>query len=69
MSITEFPELKVHFGVCTVMGINSLPCNADYWSSDPYIGNDGIKKIMMKNRFEEIPRFLHFNDSLVEPWR
>ena len=63
------PELKAYFGVCIVMGINSLPCTADYWSSDPYIGNEGIKKIMMKNRFEEITRFLHFNDSSVEPPR
>ena len=49
------------------MEINSLPCTADYWSSDRYIGNEGIKKVMTKNRFEEITRFLHFNDSSVEP--
>ena len=63
------PELKAYLGVCIVMGINSLPCTADYWSSDPYIGNEGIKKVMTINRFEEISRFLHFSDSSVEPPR
>lgn len=63
------PELKVYFGVCIVMGINSLPCTADYWSSDPNIGNEGINNVRTKNRFQEITWFLHFNDSSVEPPR
>ena len=42
---------------------------ADYWSSDPYLGNEGINKVMKKNRFEEITHFLHFNDSSTEPPR
>ena len=32
-------ELKVYFGVCIIMGINSLPSTADYWSADQYIGD------------------------------
>ena len=48
------PEMKAYFGVCIIMGVNSLPCIADYWSSNPYLGNEGIKKVMTKNRFEEI---------------
>lgn len=35
-----FPELKGYLGVCILMGINSLPCIADYWSSNTYLGND-----------------------------
>ena len=34
-----------------------------------FFGNQGIKKVMTKNRFEEITCYLHFNDSSVEPAR
>ena len=62
-------EIKAFLGVCVVMGVNPLPCTADYWSSDPFLGNEGIQKVMTKNRFENISRFFHFNDSSVEPRR
>ena len=60
-------ELKAYFGVCIIMGINSLPSTADYWSADQYIGNMGIQKVMTKNCFEEINCFLHLNNSAVQP--
>ena len=47
-------------------GINDLPIIADYWSSDIFIGNDGIKQMMIKNRFEEISQFFHLNNSSEE---
>ena len=50
-------------------GINNLPIIADYWSSDIFIGNDGIKQTMIKNRFEEISQFFHLNNSSEEPAR
>ncbi|KAK3735838.1 hypothetical protein QZH41_007478 [Actinostola sp. cb2023] len=66
---TTAVEIRAYLGVCIIMGLNSLPCIADYWSSDPFLGNEGIKQVMTKNRFEELSRFLHFNDSSVEPKR
>ena len=48
-------------------GINNLPITADYWSSDIFIGNDGIKQTMIKNRFEEISQIFHLNTSSEEP--
>lgn len=63
------PEFKAFLGICIIMGINTLPKTADYWSSDPFLGNEGIKRTMTKNRFEELSRFLHFNDSEQEPLR
>lgn len=51
---TTATEMKAYLGVSIVMGLNSLPCTADYWSSDPFFGNEGIKKVMTKNRFEEL---------------
>jgi hypothetical protein len=51
------------------MGMVSLPSLASYWSTDDFFGNTGIKKVMTKNRFEEITCFIHFNDSIWEPAR
>ena len=62
-------EVKAFLGVSVVMGLNPLPSTADYWSSDPFFGNEGIQKVMTKNRFEHLSRFFHFNDSSVEPRR
>ena len=62
-------EMKAFIGINIIMGITKLPQVALYWSSDDFFGNQGIKKVMTKNRFEEITCYLHFNDSSVEPTR
>ncbi|KAK3729731.1 hypothetical protein QZH41_002045 [Actinostola sp. cb2023] len=62
-------EMKAYIGMWIVMGINVLPEIAMYWSNDSFIGNDGIKAVMTKNRFEELAQYLHFNDSTQEPPR
>ena len=43
-------EIKAFLGVCIVMAVNSLPSTAEYWSSDPFLGNEGIQKVMTKNQ-------------------
>ena len=48
------------------MGINHLPCTADYLSPDEFTGNVGIQKVMTKNRYEEIGRFFHLNNSALQ---
>ena len=66
---TTREEVKAYFGICLIMGINSLPRLAMYWSSDPFIGNTGIQNVMTKNRFEELSQYLHFSNSATEPQR
>ena len=48
-----------------------LPSTANYryWSTDEFLGNTSIQKVMSKNWFEEISRFLHLNDSTLQPQR
>ena len=62
-------ELKAFIGINLIMGINRLPNHALFWSNDDFLGNQGIKRVMTKNRFEEISQYLHFNDSTKEPAR
>ena len=47
-------ETKAFFGVSVVMGVNILPSISDYWSSNQFLGNEGIQKVMTKNRYENI---------------
>ena len=61
------PEMKALFGVCVIMGINQLPRVEDYWKDDPFIGNEGIKRTMPRNRFQETLQFLHFADLMKNP--
>ena len=60
-------ELKAYFGLCIIMGINTLPRIAMNWSSNCYIGNIGVQETITKNRFEEISEYMHFSDSTQEP--
>ena len=53
-------EIKAFITISIIMGINSLPQLALYWSSDDYFGNQGIKKVMTTNRFEEIQAYQIF---------
>ena len=62
-------ELKAYFGLCIIMGIDTLPRIAMNWSSNRYIGNIRVQETMKKNRFEEISQYMHFSDSTQEPQR
>ena len=59
-------ELKAYFGLCIIMGINTLPRIAMNWSSNRYIGNIGVQETMTKNRFKEISQYMHFSNSTQE---
>ena len=60
-------KMRAYPNVCVIMGINNLPKITDYWSSDIFTGNNGIKRTMTKNGFEEISQFFHLNNSSEEP--
>ena len=59
-------EIKAFIGINIIMGMVRQPSLNSYWSSDDFFGNVGIKKVMPRNRFQEINNFLHFNDSSRE---
>ena len=45
------------------MGINKLPSVASYWEVEQYLGNDGIKNVMTRQRFRDILQNLHFANN------
>ena len=55
----EINQLKCYFGMSIIMGLNKLGRYQQYWSSDPFIGNEGIKKCMPIREYERIQSSLH----------
>lgn len=46
--LTNHDELKAF------LEINKLPSASNYWKVDHYIGNDGIKNAMTRQRYQDI---------------
>ena len=51
------------------MGIDQKPAITHYWSTDPFLGNPGIRLVFPRERFEALNRYLHLNDSDQMPGR
>ena len=60
-------QLKCYFGISIIMGINKLGRYQQYWSSDPYLGNEGVKKCMPIKEYEKIQSNLHISNRDQEP--
>ena len=56
---TEINQLKCYFGMSIIMELNKLGQYQQYWSLDPFIGNEDIKKFMPIREYECIQSSLH----------
>ena len=61
--------MKAFVGVNIIMGIDQKPEISSYWSTDEYLGNEGVKKVFPRERFEVLNRYLHLNNSEGMPGR
>ena len=66
---TSPEEMMASVGVNIIMGIDHKPEISNYWSADEYLGNEGVKKVFPRERFEALTRYLHLNDSEAMPGR
>ena len=62
-------ELKAFLGLIIAMSIHSLPSLRDYWKDDWILGVPEFAKVMPRNRFLDINRYLHLNDNSKMPAR
>ena len=60
---TTTAEIKVFMGLCILMGISYKPRVWMYWSKDSLYSSPIFGKIMARERFQIILRFLHFQDN------
>lgn len=59
-------EIEQFIGLCLKMSVVKLPTIRHYWGN---LGIPSIYNVMSVNRFEEIKRFIHFNDNSQLPAR
>ena len=60
-------ELMAFIGINIAMGIISLPCVDDYWSTDPILCHSWFRIVMPRNRFRQILRYIHVVDNTNAP--
>ena len=56
-------ELQVFIGLVILMGIVHKPNINSYWSRNELYNTPIFLKVMPRDRFKVILRFLHFNDN------
>ena len=60
---TNVEEMRAFLGINFIMTINKLPTIKSYWQCNQFLGNEGIRSVISRTRFEEILRNLHFADN------
>ena len=63
--ITE-EDICAYYGLCCFFGLSPSPRYKTYWSSDPFLGNEGVKSTMTKTMYEKITEYLHVSDRRSE---
>ena len=60
---TTTDEMNKFFGIIFYMGLVALPSYKHYWKSDGNYRNSFVPKIMKRDRFCAIMRFMHFGNN------
>ncbi|XP_023239260.1 piggyBac transposable element-derived protein 2-like [Centruroides sculpturatus] len=64
--IKSTSEIWAVISIILIMGIVKLPAVHYYWSSHPALGNEMIKKLMPRNRFQRILKYFHLSNREKE---
>ena len=64
---TTLDEMKAFFGLHVHYGIKQLPATRLYWSKDPLIGIPAVQKVMSRNHFDQLSKYLHLNNANQVP--
>ena len=62
-------QMKCYFGINIIMGIKKLGRYRQYWSLDPYLGNEGVKKCITIREYERIQSNFHISNRDQEARR
>ena len=60
---TSKQEIKAFLGANCVMSINKLPTIKSYWNWQQFIGNESIRNVMARSRFEDNLQNPHFSGN------
>ena len=68
MFVTNQAEISAYLGLNILIGIHELPQLAMYWDSDQFIGVEGFKKPIPKQRFTTLGKHFYLADPNTEDW-
>ena len=60
---TNEQEMRAFLGINFIMPVNKLRTLECYWECGQYVGNEGIRNVMSRSRFEEIWQNLHLSEN------
>ena len=60
---TSIEEMKNFLGLVIAMGLNHKPSIKNYWSKDPLYAQNFFPRVMSRDRFLLLLRFIHFNNN------
>ena len=66
---TTAEEMRAFVGGNIIMGIDHKPELANFWSTDEYLGNEGVKRVFPREQFELLTWYFHLHDSSLMPGR
>jgi len=64
--VTNRAEISAYLGLNILIGIHKLPQLAMYWDSDQFIGVEGFKKAIPKQRYTTLGKYFHLADPNTE---
>ncbi|KAM4536507.1 piggyBac transposable element-derived protein 4-like isoform 1-T2 [Odontesthes bonariensis] len=56
-------EMKSFIGLCLTFGIIKLPTRRDYWRQSKWLYQTNVARVMARDRFDMIWRYLHLQDN------
>ncbi|KAK3740708.1 hypothetical protein RRG08_048952 [Elysia crispata] len=59
--------MRKFIGIILLTGLVWKPRMRGYWSTDSLLGTPAFASLMIRDRFEQIQKFIHFNDNRQEP--
>jgi hypothetical protein len=65
----DIDDLKAFIALTIIFAINRLTSYKLYWSPDEFLGNIGVKSVMLRKKYELINKYLHVSDRENEPLR
>ena len=70
LKVINYTEIYNMFGLIIYLGITRLPEISDYWSLNRIYGNNLCCKVMSRNKFQNLLKYLYFhtpNPNLKTP--
>ena len=63
---TDVPEMKAYFGIAVMFGLLNQPRYRNFWSKDPFLGNQGVQRVFSLKHYSKLSEYLHVSDRKSE---